>query len=298
MGYSSYSSVSRAAYSVNTEHKTQQEIFAKKMHHTMNPKDMSIRECRDSETHPETIPIIIGLDVTGSMGFIPEHIIKNSLTDIIENIMIAGIPDPSIMFVAIGDHISDNAPLQVGQFESGDEELAMWLERTYLEGRGGGTDQESYLLAWEVANNYTVTDHWEKRGKKGILITIGDEKTHKGITNLSEIFGIGQSITRDGALEKAQEKWEVFHIHADDGSYPVRTASGINVTESWKKRLGQKALVVLDHKNIGKEIAKIVVDVIYSQKGADFVPKSTLKSNKTDFKSDLSGISPNTETIL
>jgi hypothetical protein len=284
MGYASYSTTSRSAYVATTALKSQQEIFSSKLHPTMSPKNMTIRECRDSTIHPESIPIIIGLDVTGSMGYIPEHIIKQSLSDIIENIMSAGISDPSIMFIAIGDHISDNAPLQVGQFESGDSELAMWLERTYIEGRGGGNDKESYLLAWKVAKDYVVTDHWDKRNKKGILITIGDERTHKELNNLTEIFGIGQSVNHTELLTEIKEKWEVYHIHADDGSYPVSSLHGKRVIDSWNKILGQKALVVPNHINIGKEIAKIVIDVIYSQKDASFVPKNELKSNKDEIK--------------
>jgi len=285
MGYSSYSTISRATYTTATAHKSQQEIFSSSMHDTMNPKNMNVRECRDSEIHPESIPIIIGLDVTGSMGYIPEHIIKQSLSDIIENIIMAGIPDPSIMFIAIGDHISDNAPLQVGQFESGDSELAMWLERTYIEGRGGGNDKESYLLAWYLANNFVVTDHWEKRAKKGILITIGDERTHKEFNSPKSIFGKGETKTANDLLESTKKQWEIFHIHADDGSYSAATTHGKKVVNDWNRLLGQHLLVVPDHKNIGKEIAKIVIDVVYSQKGADFVPVNKLKEVK-DNKED------------
>lgn len=40
---------------------------------------VGVRECRDSEEHPETTPIIIALDVTGSMGRIPHDLVKNQL---------------------------------------------------------------------------------------------------------------------------------------------------------------------------------------------------------------------------
>lgn len=38
-----------------------------------------IRECRDSEEHPESLPIIIALDVTGSMGMVPHSLITGGL---------------------------------------------------------------------------------------------------------------------------------------------------------------------------------------------------------------------------
>jgi len=52
-----------------------------------------------------------------------------------------GYPDIALCFTPIGDHIYDVAPLQISQFESGDEELDMWLERSWLE-RGGGANME------------------------------------------------------------------------------------------------------------------------------------------------------------
>ncbi|STD12570.1 hypothetical protein [Chryseobacterium carnipullorum] len=33
-----------------------------------------------------------------------------------------GVPDPALLFLGIGDHECDAYSLQVGQFESGDEE--------------------------------------------------------------------------------------------------------------------------------------------------------------------------------
>ena len=268
MGGSIYSSASFEETSREMSAKPIQEVFnQRKMHPSMNPRGLVLREARDSEAHPNSIPIIIGLDVTGSMGYIPEHIIKGSLGTIVETIIAAGIPDPAIMFVAIGDHISDIAPLQVGQFESGDKELVMWLERTWLEGSGGATIQESYLLAWYLAAFHTATDAWDKRKHKGILITIGDEQTHEHLGHLEEIFGgqSGTSFSAQELLDLAREKWNVHHIHADDGSYPIKYAGGNIVMEHWKGLLGQNVSVVPNHTEIGAKIAQIVISSVKEQ---------------------------------
>ena len=45
-----------------------QEIFQnRKMPDDMDPKQIRVREARDSEAHPESFPVIIALDQTGSM---------------------------------------------------------------------------------------------------------------------------------------------------------------------------------------------------------------------------------------
>ena len=40
---------------------------ARRLHPDLNPKNI-MRECCDTEEHPNTIPVILALDVTGSMG--------------------------------------------------------------------------------------------------------------------------------------------------------------------------------------------------------------------------------------
>ena len=123
------------------------EIFSTSMSRDMNPAEILIRESRDSEEHPESFPIILALDVTGSMGVVPTQLIKEGLPTIMGRIIeSAGIKDPQLLFVAVGDHKCDKAPLQVGQFESSDELLHKWLSSVWVEGRGGGNGGESYML--------------------------------------------------------------------------------------------------------------------------------------------------------
>lgn len=262
MGSSFYSSSNRniRASSSGYYSKSIDDIFeqskVRRIHESMNPSTARMREARDSENHPNSLPIIIGLDVTGSMGKIPHHLVKDGLPNMITGIINNGFPDPQILFLAIGDHIYDYYPLQVGQFESGDAELDMWLTRTYLESGGGGNRHESYLLAWYFAAFHTVTDNWEKRRKKGFIFTIGDENCHRELNSrtINDLMGIGaeRGYNRQELLSLAQEKYHVFHIHLLDGSY------GDNPVSDWKHLLGENCIVLRSYKDVDKTISNIV----------------------------------------
>ena len=90
MGGGSYSTASYMARTTSKgyDHKSTHEIFTERsVNFAMNPKGVKIRESRDSEEHPESLAIIIALDVTGSMGSIPHFLIKEGLPHIMEKII-------------------------------------------------------------------------------------------------------------------------------------------------------------------------------------------------------------------
>lgn len=241
--------------------KSVNEIFKqnieRKAHNSMNPNGVDFREARDSEVHPNSFPIILGLDVTGSMGHIPHDLIKDGLPKLMGGIIQNGVPDASLLFLGIGDHECDSYPLQVGQFESGDDELDMWLTRTYIESGGGGNAGESYLLAWYFAAFHTKTDAYEKRNQKGILVTIGDEPNLKTLpaSAVREIMGSGQqTFTQAELLAAAQKKYEVFHINVCHSYRATKAEKG------WKDLLGQNCISVEDYKTIPEVVKKLVCD--------------------------------------
>ena len=169
MGSSTWSSDAYSKLKADYSTKTREEVFSsRKMSEEMSPLGIKFRESRDSEPHPESLAINIFLDVTGSMGHIPEVLIKEKLGTLIETLIKHGIPHPAVLFGAIGDHRVDNAPLQIGQFESGTDELNKWLTETYLEAAGGDAP-ESYGLAHIFAGNFTSIDCFEKRKQKKAL---------------------------------------------------------------------------------------------------------------------------------
>ncbi|MDP5198164.1 hypothetical protein [Flavobacterium sp. DG2-3] len=262
--------------------KSAAEIFTQNAlhmaHESMNPNGVLFREARDSDVHPNTVPIILGLDVTGSMGHIPHELIKDGLPKLMGGIIQGGVPDPALLFLGIGDHECDRFPLQVGQFESGDEELDMWLTRTYIEGGGGGNAGESYLLAWYFAAFHTKTDAFEKRGQKGLLFTVGDEPGLKTLpaSAIKEIMGQGQqTYTHLELLAEAQKRYDVYHISV------LHSGQAINADVEWKELLGQNCLSIEDHREIPNVIKKIICDK-HKNSGLGTMPVSDSTDSSLD----------------
>lgn len=278
MGGSSYSSENRlksgrsAFYASATTDQIFTQNVERKIHESMSPKGVTIREARDSATHPNSVPIILALDVTGSMGKIPHHLVKEGLPHIMGEIIEKGIPDPALLFLAVGDTVYDNYPLQVGQFESGDEELDTWLTRTYIEGGGGGNEGESYLLAWYFAAHHTATDSWEKRKQKGFLFTTGDEPCLSTLPKnvISELMGAGvqSGFTDKELLEAAQKTYHVYHLHILQGS------RGQSSLRYWKELLGENCIEVKNYEDLSKEISKIVTTTVPDIVAAQEKPNS------------------------
>ena len=260
MGYSSWSDDAYTNLSSSKSYATKSAdaIFSKKATVEMSPKNLTIRESRDSDIHPSSLAVMIFLDDTGSMGRIPENLVKNELPTLMNTIIDNGIPDPQVLFGAINDHHCIKTPLQVGQFESGTEELDKWLTGVALQGGGGGQDMESYLMAWLIAGRHTSIDCFEKRNEKGFLFTIGDEKSWNCLDadSLKEFMGYSQSedISDVQLLAEAQRLYNVYHIHVNEGSY----CNSPKVLEYWKKMLGERLIVLDDYRAICATIATLI----------------------------------------
>ena len=265
MGSGTYSSISRSirANDLGYHTKSTTEIFQQKsINNAMDPHGVVTRESRDSEEHPNSLAIILGLDVTGSMGSIPHALVKEGLPSIMDKIIENGELDPQVLFLGLGDHCTDRAPLQVGQFESSDELLDKWLTDVYLEGGGGANDGESYLLAWLFAAYNTTIDCFEKRGRKGLLFTIGDEPVLSDISanQIKNIMGLGQyeDMTAARLLEKAREKYDVYHIHVKQTSSGARQ----RVMDGWKQLISDNLLIV----ERSDDVATVIADTVLRHK--------------------------------
>lgn len=226
MGSGSFTTTSFTAYSTSrgrtvdakgtvTSNNLQDFYRQTNIHKDLNPYKV-VRECCDSEEHPNTIPVIIGLDVTGSMGRACVKTAQN-LNTIITSLY-DKFDDIEFMIMGIGDLAYDRAPIQASQFES-DVRIAEHLDKVYMEHGGGGNGFESYTAAWYFGLHHTKLDCW-KRDKKGIIITMGDEPLNPYLPKypLEKITGdnLEADVETKDLYELTKEKFDIYHIAIDD----------------------------------------------------------------------------------
>jgi len=268
MGSARWSSSDWDHYSARTSTKSRDAIFESRgMRPEYDPKNIKILESLDSDANPQSTPIIVALDVTGSMGKIPEALIKGSLGTFIEEVYNRKpVTDPHLMFMGVGDAFYDAAPLQATQFEA-DLRIAEQLASVWLEGRGGGNDSESYHLPWYFAGLRTKIDSMPKRGKKGYLFTIGDECVPDALTQeqVKAIVGdeLAQAMTSAEMLAAAQRLYHVFHLTVVQSSTWQRLRH--YGEKGWRELLGQNLLPLADH----TKLAEVIVSAIQVVEGAD-----------------------------
>lgn len=221
-----------------------------------------MRESVDTDEHPESLPIAVFFDMTGSMRDLPA-LLQSKLPKLYGLLMAKGyVEHPQIMFGAIGDCYSDRVPLQVGQFES-DNRADENLENLFLEGGGGGGNHESYELAAYFMAKHTHCDAWEKRGKKGYLFLIGDERIYAKISKEAVKNLIGDTLQEDmdtrELFDLLKQKWEIYFLFAEQGSYEfdqvVGHGAGDATAIAWSELLGQNALRLEDASAICETIA-------------------------------------------
>jgi hypothetical protein len=268
MGGQKFNPGTYANFQQSTRGKTTHQVFAQAgLHKDLNPHGVRWRESRDSTVNPLSTPIIVGLDVTGSMGFIADEIARQGLGTLFKDIYDKKpVTDPHIMFMGIGDVRTDRAPLQVSQFEAGPQIIEQ-LTNIYLEGNGGGNHGESYQLPWYFAALHTVHDAWEKRQKKGYLFTIGDEPAPVTLTREQIEVVTGDTPERDLEpellLQLAQKTYKVFHLVVEEGGYASYDSH--KVYDSWRRLLGENVIPLKDYKTL----AEVIIGTIGASEGHD-----------------------------
>lgn len=306
MGGSSWSHQTYESHrsSRNTSAPRREQVFTQRnLDPEMDPKKVKngVRESRDSDAHPDSNAIIVGLDETGSMGHIPERIARGALGKLMNILLDRGvIPHPQILFSGIGDgqlNGREDASLQVGQFESG-LEMDHWLTKIYLEGLGGGNSGESYLLLPFWAARHTSIDCYEKRGRKGYLFTVGDEPHLNRVTTREVKDYLGDTIQSDidaqTVVAEASETYHVFHVIIEEGSCGRSAATH----QSWDSLLGARSLK-LDNADYISEVIAAAIAVQEGVARPDHLRDDLLKLDfeQESLKSVLRAVEPFAESL-
>jgi hypothetical protein len=227
------------------------------LHPKLDVKGVKTRESRDSDAHPNSRAVAVLLDVTGSMAEVP-RIIQGKLPTLMGLLLRkAYLADPQILIGGIGDANSDRVPLQIGQFESGIE-IDDDVTNLYLEGAGGGQDSETYELALYFMARHTSMDCLEKRGEKGFLFIIGDERFYPAVKRGQVLDHIGDTLEADvptaTVFAELAEKFEVFFI------MPKMTHhyGEAKILKPWQEALGERVLMLEDASGICELIASTI----------------------------------------
>lgn len=177
-------------------------------------------------------PIVIALDVTGSMGD-SAKIMFDKIPMFWGQVEQKGyLPDPAVSFVAIGDVYSDEAPLQVTQFEKA-KAIHPWLEKIWLEGHGGGQTMESY----DLAALFFLDKCSVPKMEHGFFFFIGDEGYYPELDGRDTV----------PIFEGLMEKFDTFFIH---WSYKQGGSDDDRIVKDWKKIMGERFLILKDPKAI------------------------------------------------
>lgn len=232
-----------------------QDMFkARTIDSALDPKNV-IRECCDTEEHPSTIPVILALDVTGSMGESAVEVAKK--LNIIMTKLYEKITDVEFMIMGIGDLSCDYHPIQASQFES-DVRIAEQLDKIYFEFGGGGNNYESYTAAWYFGSRHTKLD-CINRGRKGIIITMGDEQLNPYLPykSLSAVTGdnLQNHVETKDLYEEASQKFNIYHLDVDHH----RRWDEVEIVKSFKKYLDDTHFRRVNMDSITNEIVDIIV---------------------------------------
>ncbi|WP_036608496.1 hypothetical protein [Oribacterium sp. P6A1] len=256
MGYGSYSasdwSKLKASRKLSNDQNVEEVFKRRSCDPKFDPRFIGTRECFDSQDHPHSTPIVVGLDVTASMGYLAVKVATEALNDLITKLYSTNtIEDPALMCAAYGD-FRDESPLQVTQFES-DIRIAEQLLNLYFENHGNGEVVPTCL--WEFLSRHTNIDAINKRGEKGFLFTIGDGaeiRTDSVSETIKRVTGdYVPCATVESLLAEVQQKFHVFHIMiGEEGNRGILA--------------GRKIVIGKDAVNV---IPDIIFGVIRMQKG-------------------------------
>jgi hypothetical protein len=178
-------------------------------------------------------PLVIGVDVTGSMANWPFEIFDR--LPLLYNTLSQYREDLEICFAAIGDAAVDRWPLQVTSFASGFD-LEQLLGSLYGEG-GGGDAPESYGLFAHWLNTHVQVPNAKE---PPFLILFGDITMHPKVPKGQIAHYLGDRVSRDvdaiGAWRQVCKTWNTWFLRRPTGK------PGDRVDKQWGRAIGAQKI--------------------------------------------------------
>lgn len=178
-------------------------------------------------------PLIIAVDVTGSMSSWPREIFDR--LPLLYNTLSQYREDLEICFAAIGDEKVDNWPLQVTDFASG-YDLEQLLGSLYGEG-GGGDAPESYGLFAHWVNSHVTIPTMDEMP---FLIVFGDIDMHQKISTKAIEHYLGDNVQGDldsvFEWQKLTKKWNTWFLRRPTNK------QGDRVDKQWGEAIGEQKI--------------------------------------------------------
>ena len=184
-------------------------------------------------------PLIVAIDVTGSMASWPAEIFDR--LPLLFNTLAQYRPDVEICFAAIGDAAVDKWPLQVTSFASGFD-LEQLLGSLYGEGQGGDAPESYGLFAHWVNTHVKIPASLEEMP---FLIVFGDVHMHPKIAKGQVEHYLGDKAHGDidslAAWGQVTQKWNTWFLRRPGGK------RGDKIDEQWGQAIGaQKVFHIED----------------------------------------------------
>jgi hypothetical protein len=235
--------------------------------------DMKLVDPKDKCLYTESKnPIVVGVDVTGSMSSWPREIFDR--LPLLYQTLSQYRDDVEISFCAIGDATCDNYPLQVNNFGKG-VGLEDHLKAIYPEGGGGGHITESYELFGYMMNNKCEMPN----ATSPFLIMFGDETFYDTINPNQVKHYIGDDLQ---SIVNSQNMWDglmqKFNVYMLRKPYSNPSADE-EIKGYWENALGKQRVIELPSAERAVDIALGLIAKTWGEYG-DF--KDSLDARHDD----------------
>lgn len=260
-GSYSKAKTTRAAKGVDDFHYSN---TARKTHTNLDPKRINGKpfgklESRDSDEHPESVPVLVCFDVTGS-NYERAKDAQKRLPNLME-LLGKYLQHPQVAVAANDDEkVIPGEAVQISDFES-DNRVDEHIRSIRLTSQGGGNDGESYDLLLYAAARKMALDSVEKRGKKGYMFLYADEPIFEQVDKdeVKRVFGdtIERGIPIAEIIEETRRLWTVFVVWPMGGYAHARS--------QYVDLFGEDSVLTLQHPNLICELIASTIG-LYEEK--------------------------------